>query len=63
MYGWIWRNIPGHPVVRAIWAAALILFVVWLLFEFVFPWIDPKLPWNDVTVERGTPAPEGMPLQ
>ncbi len=47
MYGWIWRHIPGHPIVRAIWALATALFITWLLFEFVFPWLDPLLPWTD----------------
>jgi len=28
----------------------LILAVVALLFLVVFPWVEPRLPWNDVTV-------------
>lgn len=53
MYGWIWRHIPGHWIVRTIWVAAAVLFIVWLLFERIFPWLDPRLPWNDVTVGQG----------
>lgn len=53
MYGWIWRHIPGHWIVRTIWVVAAVLFIVWLLFERIFPWLDPRLPWNDVTVGQG----------
>jgi hypothetical protein len=34
VYSWIWRTLPG---------GALLLFVV-------FPWVEPRLPFNDVTV-------------
>jgi hypothetical protein len=54
MYGWIWRHIPGHWIVKTIWALTAILFVAWLLFEYVFPWIDPRLPFNDVTVDSSS---------
>jgi hypothetical protein len=56
MYGWIWRHIPGHWIVKTIWFVTAILFVAWLLFEYVFPWIDPRLPFNDVTVDSSTGA-------
>lgn len=56
MYGWIWRHIPGHWLVKAIWAVTAVLFVLWLLFEHVFPWIDPRLPFNNVTVDSGGSA-------
>jgi hypothetical protein len=25
--------------------------VLWLLFEHAFPWMDPRLPFNNVTVD------------
>jgi hypothetical protein len=56
MYGWIWRHIPGHWIVKAIWTLTAILFVLWLLFEHVFPWIDPRLPFNNVTVDDSSAA-------
>ena len=52
MYGWIWRHLPGPVAVRLLLAAMLLLFALWLLFEHVFPWVDPRLPFNKV-------APEG----
>ncbi|MDT0378994.1 MULTISPECIES: hypothetical protein [unclassified Streptomyces] len=51
MYGWIWRHLPGNTVVRALLSLVLSLVVVFLLFQYVFPWVDPLLPFNDVTVD------------
>jgi hypothetical protein len=50
MYGWIWRHLPGPKPVRAVLALILVLGVVALLFFVVFPWLDPLLPFNDVTI-------------
>lgn len=50
MYGWIWRHLPGPLVVRALIAATLIAGVVALLMFVVFPWLEPKLPFNQVAV-------------
>ncbi|MGV9265813.1 hypothetical protein ACWDRR_14255 [Kitasatospora sp. NPDC003701] len=51
MYGWIWRHLPGHPLVRALISLLLVLGVVYLLFTYVFPWAEPLLPFGDVTVD------------
>ncbi|MEN8649765.1 hypothetical protein ABCR94_03685 [Streptomyces sp. 21So2-11] len=53
MYGWIWRRLPGNVWVRAFIAFVLILAVVYALFQYVFPWAEPLLPFNDVTVDGG----------
>ncbi|NLU69488.1 hypothetical protein [Streptomyces sp. HNM0574] len=53
MYGWIWRHLPGNTAVRAVISLALVAVVVFLLFQFVFPWAEPLLPFNDVTVDGG----------
>ena len=47
MYGWIWRHLPGNT-----WAKAVIVAVVYVLFQYVFPWAEPLLPFNDVTVDN-----------
>ncbi len=52
MYGWIWRRLPGGVPVKVIGSAILILAVVALLFFVVFPYVDPRLPFNDVTVDQ-----------
>lgn len=49
MYGWIWRHLPGTTAVKAFEALLLLLTVVALLMFVVFPWIEPLLPYNNVT--------------
>jgi hypothetical protein len=51
MYAWIWRSLPGGTAVRAALCAVLVLAVVALLLFVVFPWVEPHLPFNAVTVD------------
>jgi hypothetical protein len=51
MYAWIWRHLPGPTPVRATLAVLLCLAVVVVLFGWVFPWLEPRLPFTDVTVD------------
>lgn len=53
MYGWIWRHLPGGSLGRSLSAVVLVLVVVAVLFFVVFPWVEPRLPFQDVTVEQG----------
>jgi hypothetical protein len=48
--------------VKALEALVLAVAVVALLFLVVFPWLEPRLPFNDVTVDQppsisATPTP------
>ncbi|SDM96084.1 hypothetical protein [Actinacidiphila guanduensis] len=52
MYGWIWRHLPGNAWVRALISLALVVLIVYILFQYVFPWAEPLLPFNDVTVDN-----------
>ena len=52
MYAWIWRHLPGPVALRVVLSLLLFALAVFVLFEFVFPWLDPRLPWSDVTVEQ-----------
>ena len=52
MYGWLWRHLPGNTAMKTLLTGLLLLFTLWLLFQHVFPWLDPRLPFNKV-------APEG----
>ncbi|UNS97949.1 hypothetical protein MMF93_16815 [Streptomyces tubbatahanensis] len=61
MYGWIWRHLPGNVYVRILISTVLVVGVVFLLFQYVFPWAEPMLPFNDVTVD-GAAEPLGTPL-
>jgi hypothetical protein len=51
MYGWIWRHLPGPVAVRVALAVILALGVAALLLFVVFPWLEPLLPFNNVTAE------------
>jgi hypothetical protein len=53
MYGWIWRHLPGPWPVRLVLSAIGLALVVVLLFAYVFPWLEPRLPFNGVSVQQG----------
>lgn len=53
MYGWIWRHLPGNAWVKAVCSLVLALAIVFVLFQWVFPWAEPLLPFNDATVNGG----------
>jgi hypothetical protein len=65
VYGWIWRHLPGPTLVRLLIALVLIAGIVLLLFTVVFPWLEPLLPFTDVTVDdagsAATPLPPPSP--
>jgi hypothetical protein len=50
MYGWLWRKLPGGYAGKIGGCVALCLAALALLFFVVFPWVEPRLPWNEVTV-------------
>ena len=50
LYAALWRRLPGRwPLKVAILAVAAVVICV-LLFLVVFPWVEPRLPFNHVTV-------------
>ncbi|GGM78075.1 hypothetical protein GCM10012275_55910 [Longimycelium tulufanense] len=59
MYGWIWRHLPGPLVVKIVEALFLTAAVVALLLFVVFPWVEPMLPFNQVTTDPGEPVTVG----
>lgn len=54
MYGWLWNHLPGPTPVRALLALLLASALVIMLFGWVFPWLEPRLPFTDVTVDTST---------
>ncbi len=52
-YGWLWRHLPGAWPARVAILAVAAAVVVVLLFAVVFPWVEPRLPVNQVTVGGG----------
>jgi len=53
VYGFIWRHLPGPLAVRILLSMLLLLLALYLLFNQFFPWLDPKLPFNQVGPEGG----------
>lgn len=49
MYGWIWRHLPGPFAVKLLESLLLAAAVTALLMLVVFPWAEPRLPFNAVT--------------
>lgn len=49
MYSWIWRHLPGSRAMRVLQTLILVATVVALLLLVVFPWVEPRLPFNEVT--------------
>ncbi|WP_432849047.1 hypothetical protein ACQPXB_00175 [Amycolatopsis sp. CA-161197] len=52
MYAWIWRRLPGPFAVKLTIAVVLVLGIIALLMFVVFPWLDPLLPFNEVSVDN-----------
>jgi hypothetical protein len=52
MYVWLWRHLPGNLGARIAQVTVLFLAVVALLMFVIFPWLEPHLPINHVTVDQ-----------
>jgi hypothetical protein len=52
MYGWIWRHLPGGRPGKLLGSAVLLAAAVLALWFVVFPVVEDKMPFNDVTIEQ-----------
>jgi hypothetical protein len=50
VYTWIWRHLPGGLPGKLAGSLLLILAVTVVLLLVVFPWLEPMLPFNRITV-------------
>jgi len=50
MYALIWRCLPGGWVIKTIETLVLVAGIMALLWFVVFPWLEPKLPIDHITV-------------
>jgi hypothetical protein len=48
---WIWSRIPGNTWLKTVIVIIAFAALIALLFEVVFPWVAPLLPFQDQTVE------------
>ena len=58
MYVWIWRHLPGGVVGKLAGTLVLLAGALALLFFVVFPWAEPRLPFNQVTVPQESVSPQ-----
>jgi hypothetical protein len=52
MYVWIWRHLPGNAWLRAFEVLVLAAAVSAVLLFLVFPWVEPHLPFSNVTIDN-----------
>ncbi len=50
MYAALCRALPGPTWAKALQSLVLVVLVVVVCFAWVFPWLEPLVPWADVTV-------------
>ena len=60
MYVWLWRRLPGPWIVKVLEALILLAAVLALLFLVIFPWVEPRLPFTDVTVDDSTTTEQSV---
>ena len=51
MYSALWRFLPGGPALKIIQLLVLLIVVVLVLFDWVFPWLAETFLVEDSTVE------------
>jgi hypothetical protein len=52
VYMWIWHKLPGRLPGKIAGSLLLVAMVSALLLFVVFPWLEPRLPLNDVTINQ-----------
>jgi hypothetical protein len=63
MYDEIWRRLPGRFWAKLAQALVLLAAAVALLFLVVFPYAEPRLPWNrSVVTAPSAPASPAPPV-
>lgn len=65
LYAALWRAIPGPRPLKTLTVLVLLAAVVAICFVWVFPAVDPILPFNNNTIDPGGPpaAPHTRSLE
>lgn len=50
MYGWIFRHLPGPLLLRVLTSLVLVACAVFLMVEFLFPWMSQFTQFTDSTI-------------
>ncbi len=53
MYGWIWRRLPFGLPGKLVGSAVLVTATLAILWYWLFPAVEPLLPFDDVQVTEG----------
>ena len=52
MYYWIWRHLPAKsPAAKAMIALVLIAALLFVLWYVVFPWLEPRIKFDQGTIK------------
>ena len=51
MYAALWRRLPGPTWVRALLMLVLVVLVLAVCVQWLFPWVADVVPFNEQTVE------------
>lgn len=54
MYAWLFRHLPGPLAVQILLSLLILAGIVFVLMQFVFPWLSQYSPLNDSTLETMT---------
>ena len=57
MYAWIWRHLPFGLPGKVTGSALIVAALAASLWLWVFPWLEPLMPFDDVRVESPLPGP------
>jgi hypothetical protein len=52
VYVWIWRTLPGNWAAKLAGTLLLLAGALAVLFLLLFPFVEPRLPWNNVNVDQ-----------
>jgi len=61
MYVWIWRTLPGNWAAKLAGSLVLLAGALAVLFLLVFPFVEPRLPWNNVNVDQPSTSSSDQP--
>lgn len=53
IFPWVWRVLPGPAWFRLLVLLAVIAALVFVLFEYVFPWFSVEFGIQDQNIEQG----------
>lgn len=61
MYAALWRALPGPGALKALLLMALLVAVVFVCFEWLFPLVASWLPYDETTVDSNADAAALLP--